>query len=735
MKKLFFYKGKPIAQDLPIPQMLPETILVQNYYSFVSRGTELAMLQRNQISIFNKVMQNFSDSLLKLTDSLQAKGFTSTIFNIKSTMTKKMEVGYASSGIVVASASHNFRVGDYVACAGVGIATHSEFCVVPTNLAVTLKNASRLQEASATALGAIALQGLRRSGLVIGEIVCVFGLGLLGLLTVQLAKLSGLTVVGVDINQDNLFLADGFGADHVVLVEPNTDWLSKIINISGSHGVDAVIVTASSNNDKLLDQAITLCRKKGKIVVSGSVPLVFEREAFYLKELDLLISCSYGPGRYDAGYEHVGIDYPYSYVRWTEGRNLQFVADLICADKLKVDKLISGVYNLDQAQDAYHSLGDGSLGVVFSYIPEKTETLSFEEELLSISKSQELDSEIVCLTESIKDFSLKENLVCALVGAGGFAKTMLMPILARIDHVDLAMVYDSSVARSLDFAETFGFLDIARSFESIIRCKDVDLVVVASSDVVHCEQSINVLKYGKAVFCEKPMVQNWNQFFSLKEFLEKNKKSFFAVDFNRPFAPMIQSLSLALKSRVSPLMINYRVNAGISCDINNPIKRIVGEVCHFLELFLFLVKADPVQMSATFSKADAGIYKENLTIVLSFNDGSLANLMYSSVAHNDSGKERGEFFWDQKSAVLEDFKSLIGYGIGSDFDQYNIVPDKGHANHLSSFICSVKKNDSTIFSKSWPRYFLATWLSLKLEELLTQNGGVLDIKNYNFSFE
>ncbi len=712
--------------------MLPNTILVRNFYSFVSRGTELAMLQKNQVSLFNKFMGNFSDLVGKITSSLESKGVTSTVFNIKSALGKKLEVGYASSGQVIASSSNRFRVGDLVACAGVGFATHSEYCVVPTNLAVLVKSEEKIQQASVTAIGAIALQALRRANLAIGEIVCVFGLGLLGLLTVQLAKLSGLIVIGLDVDPEKLTLAKSFGADEVFLCNQDDSWINQVLNFTQSLGVDAVIVTAASSDNKVIDQAVSICRKKGKIVVAGDVPCNFSREAFYLKELDFLMSCSYGPGRYDSLYESGNCDYPYSYVRWTEGRNLQFIADLISKNLLQIDTLVSGVFRLEQASEAYEVLQQGSLGIIFDYTSEQN--FLDEKELISLEEKSCLDSQVMPSLVA-KDFATKDILSVALVGAGGFAKTMLAPILTQIEGVMLDMVFDASAAKSLDFSETFGFQNIASKFEAVLVNPDVDVVVIATPAQFHCEQVMRALQFGKAVFCEKPMVKNWQEFYTLQTFLEKQQGAFFAVDFNRSFAPMILALQEECSQRVSPLMISYRVNAGISGDSSASFQRLVGEVCHFLELFLFLVQKDPVQMAATFSNSAAALFEENLSVTLSFEDGSIATLIYSSVAHTDLGKERCELFWDGKSAIVDDYKSVIGYGLSKSIDCYNLVADKGHANHLSTFFCAIKKNEPGVFSKNWHRYFLATWLSLKLEELLLQNGGMINIKNSQLLLE
>lgn len=730
MKKLFFYNGKPEVLDIPTPTLEPETILIKTAYSFVSRGTELKTLQNNKYSLLKKTFENFSAVLKKVTSSLAGSGINSTVLQVKSQILKKLDIGYSVSGVVVESNSKNFRVGDLVACAGFGFAGHAQYCMVPANLAVKVKNKDFLKQSSAAAIGAIALQALRRADLKIGETLCVFGVGLIGLILVQLAKLSGLKVFCVDTDLAALQKAKDFGADQIFCSQDQHDWITSLILSSGNFGVDAVILAASSEDPDLINQAVNICRKKGKIIIVGDFPLIFSRESFYKKELDLLISCSYGPGRYDEEFELHGVSYPFAYVRWTETRNLQLIADLICDKALNIDELVLDTFNLVDAQKAYDELKKNNLSVIFSYPDEVASEQENASEAPFIAPAK-------LLTDKKNKLYDKEILDCSLVGAGAFAKTMLAPILTRLQLIKLKSVFDVLPTSSLHFKETFGFESMASSFAEILQDSSVDMLVIASPAKSHTEQALLGLQHGKAVFCEKPMITSYEELLQIKDFLQENPKAFFAVDFNRSFAPMMSLLADKLQSRYSPLLINYRVNAGLLCmhaDKQSFYSRIVGEICHFFELFLALVKANPTKLVVACSGSGHEIYEENMSISLVFEDGSITNLFYSSLANLALGKERAEFFWDKKSVVLDDFKSLVCYGFSKSFDQYSLVPDKGHAAVLSNFVFSVKKNDNTAFSALWDRYLLVSWLTLKTEELLFKNGGTIDLNCSKNSF-
>lgn len=726
MKKLVFAKGLPEVCEVPIPKLLPNTVLVKTMYSFVSSGTEIATLQKNKLAFAKKLFGDFEGTCSKIFESLKQKGLNSTFFQACSYFFKKLDVGYSSSGVVVASSVKDFRKGDFVACSGFGFAHHADFAVLPVNLLAKIMSADFLQDASSATIVAIAIHGLRRAGLQFGEIVCVVGLGLLGQIVVQLAKNAGLVVIGVDLIPDRLEIAKKNGADFVF--SANSEWRNSVCFASNRLGVDAVILAAGSSSSHIIDDAISICRKKAKIVLLGDVPIAFSREEFYKKELDFSISCSSGPGRYDDEYELNGISYPYHLVRWTETRNLQLAVHLIEKKKINISALVSGVFPLNFAKEAYALLKQGEMSVVFSYQNQKMIDSSV---ILPEGDDQNIDLPLPAQKYVVRSFGEKNFVSCALVGAGGFAKTMLLPILKKIGIAHLDIVCDNNFLAAKNCKDSFGFERILSDFDSVLYDDEVDVVILTTPDTVHSSQTIAALTTGKAVFCEKPMVTNWNEYHLLKNLLENrasNGGAFFTVDFNRSFAPMILDVKHHLQSRISPLLINYRIAAGMIKKENfhqNMLGRIVGEVCHFLELFLFLHGGFPSKMMAAFSDSSTVNFEENLTVTLSFSDGSILNILYSSLANENLGKERLEIFFDKKTIIIDDFLTMTTLGFSENFSTTLLVPDKGHGMILSSFLDSVIRNNYEIFSKNWSRYLAATYLSLKLEEMVFQGGGVL----------
>jgi threonine dehydrogenase-like Zn-dependent dehydrogenase len=359
MKQLFLEKGKVKSLEVPTPPINPNSVLVKVFYSFISSGTEGATINESKKSLLQKSLTNTSEKISKVIGAIKENGVSSAVALIKGSLNKSSQIGYSCSGQVVAAGEKitDIKIGDFVACAGAKIANHAEYVSVPKNLVVKLKNNKNLKEASLTTIGAIALQGIRRADLRLGERICVIGLGLIGQITAQLAKLSGCTVYGVDIDDTKLFLAQKLGCDHVYnsyATEHNI--INEILFHTEHYGVDKTIITAASKSGKIIQQAMEITRRKGKVVLVGDVKIDFDRDPLYQKEIDFLISCSYGPGRYDKSYEHDGHDYPYDYVRWTENRNMKLFAELIEKNKINVEALVSQEFGFCEAQSAYETL-------------------------------------------------------------------------------------------------------------------------------------------------------------------------------------------------------------------------------------------------------------------------------------------------------------------------------------------------------------------------------------------
>lgn len=685
MRQVFLDKGTVVVKEVCKPLLDDYSVLVEVEYSFISSGTELATITQAGKNAF---FGNVPEKVKKIMSSLTSHGLEGTTALIKSKLKGELQsLGYSCSGSVIAVGKKvkRLKTGDFVACAGAGYAHHADIVCVPEHLVAKVGNRQYLKQASITTLGAIALQGLRRANLQLGESVCVIGLGLLGQLTVQLAKQAGCTVIGVDIIADRLALATAHGADRVY--DAVSEQVQREIAYLTNHqGVDAAIITAASTSDSLIQQAIEVTRKKGKVVIVGDVGLGLKRDPLYTKEIDVLISCSYGPGRYDMCYEQKGCDYPYSYVRWTENRNMQAFVQLVEQGKISVDSLIEKELSLDMLAEAYESIKmQKAVGVVLNY---KKEQIA-KESTVVLADKKEAEHRFVP--------AKKDGLRVGMVGAGGFAKVMLLPIIARMPGVKINAVVDANTSRSLTLSRLYGAARSLVHDDALFKEDLVDVVVIASPHKYHCQQALNALEHGKAVFLEKPMVTDFAQLDMLMSYLKKHKNIPFCVDYNRTFSPFVQKIKRALQKRTSPLVINYRMNAGfipkdhwVQTDVGAG--RLIGEACHIFDLFYDLTQAQPVSVSveSVHSKNEHIFPTDNFVATVHFDDGSVCNLTYTSLGNEQMSKERMELFFDSKSIVLDDYKELIGYGMSYGFNSSLRFADKGHYALLNNFFTQLR---------------------------------------------
>ena len=446
----------------------------------------------------------------------------------------------------------------------------------------------------------------------------------------------------------------------------------------------------------------------------GDVGLGLERAPFYQKEIDFLISCSYGPGRYDASYEQQGHDYPYAYVRWTENRNMQAFLELIEKKELDINSLVFDCVAIDESARAYELIKNKQcLGVILNYLPKS-------------EKRQELPSEQKQVTFMP---TTKTTLRVGFVGAGGFAKVKLMPIVAKIKNAKINAIVDADVSNSINVSRLYGcatsLVDDAGMFNNYL----VDVVVIATPHKYHCDQILSALSHGKAVFAEKPMVTDFEQFARLTNFLDEHPSSPLCVDYNRSFAPFMLKIKNVIEQRISPLMIHYRMNAGfipkehwVQTDVGGG--RIIGEACHIFDLFCFLTGAKPVSISVeTLNPSNDSIMPtDNISVQFSFSDGSVCTLLYTALGHAGVGKERMELFFDGKAIIMDDYLTLQGFGLPASFNEKVTSPDKGHEQLLQQFFAALKDINLTM-PISRERLKTVAEITLMIDQLACNGGG------------
>jgi predicted dehydrogenase/threonine dehydrogenase-like Zn-dependent dehydrogenase len=601
-------------------------------------------------------------------------------------------VGYSVAGEVVAVGEgvKEFAAGDLVACAGAGQANHADYVSVKQNLVCRVPKDCPLDLAATTTVGSIALQGVRRAAPQLGDVVVVMGLGLVGMITVQLLRASGARVIGIDLDPIRAERAIACGA---VAATADPAELQRLVrDFTAGHGADQTIVTAASKSHGPINLAMETTRRKGRVVVVGDVGLKPERAAFYQKEIDLLMSTSYGPGRYDAEYETYGRDYPYAYVRWTLNRNMQAYLGAIAEKRVDIRPLVDCVVSIDRAGELYKELVDGKgsppLAVIFAY----------PDDLRSLPDAP--DAPEIHLRGHRK--ARADRIDYALVGAGAFGTSMLVPQMERrSDRYFLRAVVSRDAVRGGNFARSKQIEILASEIEPILSNPDIDLVVAATRHNEHAAQVIAALKAGKHVFVEKPLALNWDELDAIVQcYRALSEKPLLMVGFNRRFSPAIQALAKEIAGRHVPLVANYRLNAGY-LPANHWTQgpegggRNIGEACHMYDVFRLLAGSPAIEINAMAIDPQGSAYLRNDNFVASirYEDGSIGNLVYSAMGPKSGmPKEQIEVLVDGEGYVVDDYKSLKRCSDGKVLWQG--AQDKGHFEQLSQFADAIAEGRS-----------------------------------------
>ncbi len=566
-------------------------------------------------------------------------------------------VGYSAVGRVVAVGQNvrDFAIGNLVACGGAGKANHADYIAVPKNLVALVPAGCAPRDAATATIGTIAMQGVRRSGVQLGDVVCVIGLGLIGQLTVQLLVASGCRVVGIDLESERVTRAKSLGMN--AGSTSKSEFLGILKVATDGKGADVTLITAATKSSQLLNDAMEYSRIKGKVVLVGDVGLDLKREIFYRKEIDLLMSTSYGPGRYDTDYEDRGKDYPIAYVRWTLNRNMSCYLDLIARGSIKVNSLIDRVVLLENVSDAYLELTDRKvLGAIIDY-----------------GVNDEKDARGASGETAIKlrghRLPLEGRINYALVGAGAFGTSMLVPQMDKMsDMFFLKAVVSRSGINGSNFARSKGVEVLASELNAILEKEDIKLALVATRHSDHADQVSRLLRAGKHVFVEKPLAISWDQLNQVHTaYTERSSNSVLMVGFNRRFSPPIKAIYKELSDRSAPLIMQYRMNAGFIPDnhwIQGPEGggRNIGEACHIYDLFRFFADSHVIDISVQ-AIAPSNTYwrrNDNFIATISYADGSVATLTYTSKGPRQGmGKEKLELFCDGEAWIVDDYRSAV----------------------------------------------------------------------------
>lgn len=714
--------------EVPPPQLHLSGVLVQNAYSLISTGTERSTLSERQMNLVSKAAKR-PELVREVVDSFKHDGLVDTYHKVMNRLDKPTALGYCSAGVVLETSRdiEDLQPGDRVACAGSGYASHAEVVCIPKNLCIPLPPDVSLQEAAFTTLGAIAMQGIRQAEVTVGDYVAVIGLGLVGLLTVQILQASGCQIIGLDINPEALEHARACGA-HATMRADDRQVASLVTRWTGGCGADRVIITAASSSNHPVELAGSIARDRGVVVVVGDVHMDVPRSLYYAKELTLKLSRSYGPGRYDPTYEEQGADYPIGYIRWTEKRNMLAFLQLVATKKIRLTSMISHVFAIEEAHQAYAIITGKTEATYLAIL------LDYHQEA-AMSAYADHASRVYLPSSKEASHSQDGHLQVSFVGAGEFAQHFLLPPLKHLHGLQLRGV---STARGLNahtVARKFGFRFCTTDNAELLHDPETHCVFIATRHHLHAPLVVQALEQHKHVFVEKPLALSNAELEAIIAAYGQSRGELM-VGFNRRFAPVLREAKHFFQPRQTPLVIHYRINAGFVPRTHwtqDPLEgggRILGEVCHFVDTILYLTDAKPMTVYAetiTSSNTDM-VAADNVTITMKLSDGSLGIITYVALGESSIGKERIEIFGDNAVFILNDFKT-------AEFVQKNHKPkrlkvrSKGHREEVKAFIEALQAHGPA--PAAFNSLVLTTLTTLTIQDSLSQKRPV-DISSPHF---
>ncbi|MDC6452820.1 bi-domain-containing oxidoreductase [Alphaproteobacteria bacterium] len=711
MKQVFIHNGNAVVSEVPAPKVGQSNLLVSVKYSCISVGTEMASVNNSGMRLYKRALKQPAN-VKRVIEMAKNDGLAKTIGRVTKKLSAWNPCGYSASGTVVAIGKNvtGFSIGDEVACAGAGIANHAEVIDVPVNLAARVPASVSLKFASTVTLGAIAIQGIRRAQPTLGEMFVVVGLGVLGQLTAQILEANGCRVVGIDLDPFRIDSALAEGMEYSV--DPSVeDYVERVIRLTDGHGADGVIITAASASHQIVSQAMNACRKKGRVVVVGDVGLNLDRSDFYTKELDFLISTSYGPGRYDPLYEEEGQDYPLPYVRWTENRNMSAYLHLLASNKVNLENLCETVFPIEKAAEAYNTLKSDnktSMMVLLEYPSPSSGTFSCKVSIHEIPKKH-------------------ERINVGIAGASSFAQGMHLPNLNALSkdyciHAIMSRTGSNALSVANQYKASYG----TTSYADLIGDEAVDLILIATRHDLHASMTLEALNAGKHVFVEKPLALNFSELKLIEDFYLKNPNGpLLMVGFNRRFSPVFQKIKRQICNTTTPILVNYTMNAGYIppnhwTQGSEGGGRNLGEACHIYDLFNALCNGElitSVDVSAINPPSGQWFKNDNFVATIKYQNGSVCTLTYTSMGNNSYPKEKMEVFYDGKVLLMEDYKRLTIFGKKS-ADWHSKSVQKGQKEELGALA------DSLLRGMPWPialkEQIKATKISLNIEEKIMQ---------------
>lgn len=677
--------GELEVSEVPSPGVRPGHLLIQTHRTLISAGTERMLVSFAKSGLLGKAKSQ-PEKVKQVLDKIKTDGLLPTLHSVFARLDEPLPLGYCNCGTVLEAGPgvEGFAAGDRVANNG----PHAEIVCVPRNLCAKVPDNVTDDQACFTVLASIGLQGIRLINPTFGETVVVMGLGLIGLLSVQMLRASGCRVLGVDLDPAKLELAKYFGAE-VVDVPNGADPVAAAMSATGGRGVDGVLITASAKEDSIVHQSALMSRKRGRVVLVGVVNLNLDRSDFYEKEISFQVSCSYGPGRYDDEYEGKGHDYPYGFVRWTEQRNFEAILQSMAEGKLVVDRMISERIPIEQAGQAYQLLTDdpSRMALVLTYPRQvnRNSTVSLASAGTGTGKSG------------------TARVVAGLIGAGNFAKLTLLPALKGVS-IRLKTVGDIEGVAGTHAAKKFGFEQATNDYRTILEDPQINTVFITTRHDLHAKMVLECLEAGKHVHVEKPLCLNPQELQHIREVYEKNSHLHLHVGLNRRFSPHAQTIKKLVQSRSSAMCMSWVINAGHIPshvwvhDRNIGGGRIIGEGCHWMDFMLFLADAPIQSVSAVMMGEKGGeeIRDDKMTISMRFTDGSIGTLHYFANGSKSFPKETFELFCGGKVFLLDNFRKLKGYGVKGFKNRNLLTQDKGHRNQFKSFIAKIEQGESPL---------------------------------------